>query len=226
MLLALGFALIRNRSARKQLVQQEAALYETIAQLQHKISAQEAERLKFQLQPHTLNNIMANLKMFANKLSKGMDSLSETLDYILYKGSNNLVSIQEELSFIKKYLALNDLFISEIDSIKFDYSQVDQRSKYYANPSIPHLITAYLIENAFKHGNQQHPDFLKIELILTDMTFAIIVVNKTRKKPSTGNGGIGLENMKKRLELLLPGKHEISRKFNDQEYISTLTIHF
>ena len=58
------------------------------------------------------------------------------------------------------------------------------------------------------------------------MTFAIIVVNKTRKKPSTGNGGIGLENMKKRLELLLPGKHEISRKFNDQEYISTLTIHF
>jgi two-component system LytT family sensor kinase len=119
----------------------------------------EAEHLKFQLQPHTLNNILANLKVIASKLNKGMDSLSETLDYILYKGNTHLVSVEDELNFIKKYLALNDLFTSEIDSIKTDNSQVKTTSKYYTTKCIPHLITAYFIENAFKHGDVNHPEF-------------------------------------------------------------------
>lgn len=93
----------------------------------------EAEHLKFQLQPHTLNNILTNLKVIASKLNKGMDSLSETLDYILYKGNTHLVSVKDEITFIQKYLALNDLFISEIDSIKFDGSQVNSSSKYYTS---------------------------------------------------------------------------------------------
>ncbi len=59
----------------------------------------EAEHLKFQLQPHTLNNILAHLKLTANKLNKGLASLSETLEYILYKGNNHMVSVDEELTF-------------------------------------------------------------------------------------------------------------------------------
>ncbi|MBU6205856.1 MAG: histidine kinase, partial [Bacteroidetes bacterium] len=113
----------------------------------------ETEHLKFQLQPHTLNNILAHLKLTANKLNKGLASLSETLEYILYKGNSHLVSVDEEMKFIQEYLRLNELFISELDAIREDYSQVNKNSKYFSSPCIPHLITAYFIENAFKHGS-------------------------------------------------------------------------
>jgi len=186
----------------------------------------EAEHLKFQLQPHTLNNILTNLKLITKKLHNGMDSLSETLDYILYKGNTHLVSVQDEITFIKKYLALNDLFISEIDSIKFDSSQVISNSKYFTSNCVPHLITAYFIENAFKHGDVNHPEFLKIQLKLSDTTFEMNVVNRIRQKPNRAKGGLGLTNMKKRLDLLLTGKYEIKNSCNEQEYISNLTIRF
>jgi len=184
------------------------------------------EHLKFQLQPHTLNNILANLKVFSNKLNKGLDSLSETLEYIIYRGNNHLVCVQDEMHFIKKYLELNDLFTNEIDSIKLDTTQVIPTSKYYYTACIPHLITAYFIENAFKHGDINHPDFLRIDLVLTDRQFLMKVVNKIRKQPINSKGGIGLKNMRERLDLLLPGKYEISNSVTDQDYQSNLVIHF
>lgn len=186
----------------------------------------ETEQLKFQMQPHTLNNILANLKVTANKLNKGMDSLSETLDYILYKGNNHLVSVQDELDFISKYLSLNDLFISEIDSIKSDFSQVNKNSKFYTKSCIPHLITAYFIENAFKHGDIKHPEFLNIQVKLSESNFNIIVINKTTLSLSKPKGGIGLSNMKKRLELLLDNNFEVKTIAYENEYHSSLTIFF
>jgi LytS/YehU family sensor histidine kinase len=186
----------------------------------------EADHLKFQLQPHTLNNILANLKVFASKLNAGMESLSETLDYILYNGNNNLVCIEEEVDFIKKYLKLNDLFITEIDSVQFDTSKINRESTYYKKACIPHLITAHFIENAFKHGDVNHSEFLKLEVILTESTFSFSVVNRIKKKTNNGKEGIGLKNMKKRLELLQTGKHKITQSCNEQEYHSTLLIDF
>jgi LytS/YehU family sensor histidine kinase len=187
----------------------------------------EAEHLKFQLQPHTLNNILANLKAISNKLNRGMDSLSDTLEYILYKGNKHLVSVEDELDFIKRYLALNDLFISEIDTIKVDESGVNKSSKPYKALCIPHLITAYFIENAFKHGDVNHPEFLKIIIRLTDNGFYMSVTNRIRGNyiPKS-TGGLGLKNMNKRLELLMDKKYEIDCSKSESYYTSTLIIHF
>jgi LytS/YehU family sensor histidine kinase len=186
----------------------------------------EADQLKYQLQPHTLNNILANLKVFSNKLSKGMDSLSETLDYILYKGNNNLVNIQDELEFINKYLKLNDLFINEIDSVKFDTSKIETTSKFYTQACIPHLITAHFIENAFKHGDLKHPNFLQIRAKLSDSKFQLEVMNKIRPKVKSSNGGIGLKNMEKRLALLDVGEFHITHGGSESDYSSLLIINF
>ena len=187
----------------------------------------EAEQLKFQLQPHTLNNILANFKAISNKLNRGMDSLSDTLEYILYKGNKHLVSVEDELHFIKRYLALNDLFISEIDSIKVDESEVNKSSKPYKALCIPHLITAYFIENAFKHGDVNHPEFLKIKIRLTGNEFYMSVTNRIRVNYiSKSNGGIGLKNMNKRLELLMDKKYAIDCFKSESDYTSTLVIHF
>ena len=184
----------------------------------------EAEHLKFQLQPHTLNNILANLKLTANKLNKGLDSLSETLEYILYKGNNHLVTVDEELTFIQEYLRLNELFISELDAIKEDYSQVNKNSKYFSSPCIPHLITAYFIENAFKHGDITQKESLKISLILTEKEFKLIVINKMKETHTTAKGGLGLTNMKKRLDLLVANKYDIKNNITEDVFHSTLTI--
>ncbi len=186
----------------------------------------EAEHLKFQLQPHTLNNILAHLKLTANKLNKGLASLSETLEYILYKGSSHLVTVDEEIKFIQEYIRLNELFISELDAIKEDYSQVKEHSKHFSTPCIPHLITAYFIENAFKHGSINEKDSLKISLKLTDYEFKLTVVNKMKQKPTTAKGGLGLNNMKKRLELLAGNKYDIKNYITENEFHSTLTIQF
>jgi two-component system LytT family sensor kinase len=184
------------------------------------------ENLKFQLQPHTLNNILANLKVFSNKLNKGLDSLSETLEYIIYKGNNHLVSVQDELHFIKKYMELNDLFIHELDAIQVDATRVATTSRHYHMPCIPHLITAYFIENAFKHGDINHPEFLRIHLHLTEHHFALKVANKIKQQPLKSSGGLGLKNMTERLDMLLPGKYEIERSSSERDYITTLKIHF
>lgn len=185
----------------------------------------QAEHLKFRLQPHTLNNILASLKAVANKLNRGMDSLSDTLDYILYKGDTHYVSVQSELDFVRRYLALNDLFLPEIDSVKLNESEVNTKSKFYEEECIPHLITAYFLENAFKHGDVNHPEFLEIKVCLTDAVFEMQVINRIktfsmRKK----SGGIGQKNMKSRLDLLLPDRYDIQFSCNETEYFSTLKI--
>lgn len=185
----------------------------------------EAEHLKFQLTPHTLNNIMQNLKSIAKKLNTGMETLSETLEYILYKGKTHMVSVEEELVFIERYLELNDLFTSELDSIKLE-KNIQTKSLYYSTPCLPHLISAYFIENAFKHGNIHHPEFLKVSVCLTDNNFELTVKNKVGNRKNHGKGGIGLTNMKKRLELLTNGKYEVKSEEVNGEYFAKLLIHF
>lgn len=187
----------------------------------------EAEQLKFQLQPHTLGNVVATLNSIAKNLHRGTESLAESLNYILYKGNAHLVSVEDEISFVKKYIQLNKLLYSDILSINLDESRVDAKSRYFVEPSIPHLISAYLIENAYKHGDKVHPEFLKIHIQLTDSFFELTVANQIKVKTSEQlAGGIGLKNMRKRLELLHTNKYEIKNSCTENVYYASLTIRF
>jgi len=185
----------------------------------------EAEHLKFQLQPHTLGNVVATLNAIVKNLHRGTESLAESLNYILYRGNTHLVSVEEEISFIKKFIQLNQFLNSDIVSANLDDTKVDKESMHYNLKCIPHLISAYLVENAYKHGDKTHPDFLKITLKLTDYSFEMVLVNRIASKQTKSiNGGLGLVNMRKRLELLLGGKYELKCTVNEQEYHSSLII--
>jgi len=212
------FIKLEKETKQKEKLNKKNAKLETIN------ASLEAEQLKFQLQPHTLNNILANFRVLATKLNKGMVSLSEMLEYIIYKGDKNLVSVEDEIAFIRKYLALNEQFTDEIDSMKLDDSQVNKTVSHFSNPSIPHLISAYFIENAFKHGDKAHPDFLIIQVCLTENEFILEVRNRIKTRSSKVNKGIGLQNMHKRINLLLPEKYEIKQSCNEQYYVSELKI--
>lgn len=186
----------------------------------------EIDVLKFQLQPHTINNLLSKLKILSNKLNRGIDSLSETLNYVLYTGDKNFVSIEQEIDFIKSYLNLNDLFIKEIEGIEFN-SSIDESSVYFKSYCLPHLVSAYFIENAFKHGDLNHPKFLQVNIILKESTFELVVVNKINlanlKKEEKG---IGLENMRRRLDVFLNGKYQINSIIQNNEFQASLKINF
>ena len=218
----------------KELNKQKQALNKKNTALQHentKLIADnallEAEQLKFQLQPHTLGNVVTTLNAIAKNLHRGTESLAESLNYILYKGNAHLVSVEDEIGFIKKYIQLNQLLYSDIISTNIDDTQVSQTSRYYSAQCIPHLISAYLVENAYKHGDKTHPNFLNIILKLTGNAFEMTVINRLNTKPTEQKiGGLGLKNMERRLELLLHGKYEVKNSFSEHEYHSTLLIRF
>jgi LytS/YehU family sensor histidine kinase len=156
-----------------------------------------------------------------------MDTLSETLDYVLYNGQQQYVSVKDEMDFMKKYIKLNDLFIPGIDCIKLNDHNVDANCFYYDNICIPHLITAYFIENAFKHGDTAHEDFLYINVKLDHSCFQLEVINKVQPHiVSTDRKGIGLSNMKQRLEYLSKDRYTVSFGQNGNDYVSKLSIQF
>ncbi len=231
---ALVWLLYRLRRARRErdalarekrkLLERQEELLRANGELEAENALLATEHLKFQLQPHTLNNILANLKTIATKLSRGMDALSGTLEYILYKGKTNLVSVEEEIGFVETYLRLNDLFLTEVDAIVVDTDEVNRSVPAYSQPCIPHLISAYFIENAFKHGDKDHPEFLRIRMKLDAELFQLQVTNRIRQKPDDRLGGLGLNNMEKRLELLMNGRYRINTSSTPDEYHAILTI--
>lgn len=220
----LYFGLRKARRNARRLQAEKDELIKAKVALEAENALLETEHLKFQLQPHTLNNILANLKTIATKLSRGMDALSSTLEYILYKGRTHLVSVEDELEFIETYLRLNDLFLAEVDAIVVDTTTVDRGSAHFKKACIPHLISAYFIENAFKHGDKDHPEFLRIRVKLDHKLFQLHVTNRILEKPSERLGGLGLSNMQKRLELLMLGRYTINTSSTANEYHAILTI--
>lgn len=220
--------LFKEKLKRKTAVEESETLRTQKQDLEVEGELLRKNNLKFQMKPHTINNIMINLKVIANNLNRGMDAMTETLDYILYEGENHLVSVGDELNFINQYLNLNDALSTEIDSMKIDDRGVNVNSKYYNAYCIPHLVSAYFIENAFKHGDKNHPNFLNVKVILTDDRFELKVTNKikTTHVGKTKNGGIGLKNMHDRLNLIIPDCFEIRNSEGLDAYSSKLIINF
>jgi LytS/YehU family sensor histidine kinase len=206
------------------LTQQNSRMLKRNADISAKNTSLEMHKLKFALQPHTLNNILANLKAMSNQISRSMDSLSEILEYIFYHGEDHLESIENEVEFIKGYVQLQSVFTKDIDSIQLNVVHVNESSSKYSKPLIPHLITAYLIENAFKHGDINHPDFLQVELSSSDNNFSIVVKNKTKPNYESRTKGIGLTNMHQRLKILKEGKYTFETSKSEDEFTAALTI--
>lgn len=209
---------------KQQLVEAKERLLREKVELEGENAMLSSEHLKFQLQPHTLYNILANLKAISKKLHRGMESLSDTLTYILYKGNTHLVSVEDELGFVETYLQLSDHFLADVNPNAIDTKEVDRSSPYFKQPCIPHLISAYFIENAFKHGDKDHPKFLSIRVKLDSQLFQLHVTNRIKQKPDDRLGGLGLKNMEKRLELLMAGRYEVRSSSTQEEYHAILTI--
>lgn len=220
----------KNRSLIKrnsELSSANAELHAELTGLRKDVVLLKNNNLKFQLQPHTLANVVDTINSIAQNLQRGTNSLVDSLNYILYKGDDYLVSVEDEIGFIRKYIELNELLYSNILDINFDLGRVSQESIMYRVKNVPHLISAYFIENAFKHGDVSQPEFLTISVTLSDEQFELKVVNRINKGSRPKDyGGVGLQNMKNRLELLAENRYVIETNEIDERYHANLKIIF
>ncbi len=187
------------------------------------IKEQELNYLKKQIHPHFLFNTLNTIYGFALKKSDYTPEiilkLSNLLDYILYQVQKPKVSITEEIAHINEYI--------DLEKIRFqDRLQVHFGSKI-ANDflEIPPMLFMPFVENAFKHGSIIN-QFLRIEIALTiqEKQLSFSCKNSSINKENSLSNGIGLENIRKRLDLLYPENHTLTIATNEDSFVVNLSI--
>ena len=182
----------------------------------------ELEYLKHQVNPHflmnTLNNVHALIDIDAEQAKHSIIELSKIMRYVLYDTSGQTVSLSRELQFTNNYIALM--------SIRYDDS-VDIKLNVQPNipeVKIPPLLIQPFIENAFKHGiSSLKSSFIHINLSI-DNNYLICHVENSNNYKKENSGGIGLENIKKRLQLLYSNRYSLDIKVDDQIHSVILKI--
>ncbi|WP_199118767.1 sensor histidine kinase [Pedobacter sp. ASV28] len=179
--------------------------------------------LKAQLQPHFFFNTLNNIYSLALKQDKDtaplVAKLAEMMRYILYRTENQLVPLHDEIAFIKNYVEVENIRYRAAININFDAQGVDKGGQ------ISPLLLLPFIENAFKHGveEEEKEGFVKIIICKTEEELTMEVSNSIASRQSN-RGGIGLINVKKRLEILYPQKHMLEIQSNNGVYQVILTL--
>ena len=181
--------------------------------------------LKSQINPHFLFNTLNNLYSLAHsrseKTANAIIKLSELMRYMLEDTAGKKVQLYKELEYIKNYLELQRLRLDE--SVKVELIIEGD----FHNKNIEPLLLIPFIENAFKHGiSYLDNSFIRIELISNDSQLILKVENSisTHKADKDEVSGIGLTNVRKRLELLYPSTHQLQINPSETKYFVKLTI--
>lgn len=204
--------------------QQEQAQLQEQERLEH-----ELKYLKAQLNPHflmnMLNNIHTMIEVNPEKAEEMVINFSKLMRYVLYDGGKQLVPLSNEVAFIANYVVLMEQRCSN-KKVKIDLSLPECISDKIM---VPPLLSIVFIENAFKHGiSYQQPSFIHISLSITadnrlclrcENSIPTITDNHT---PS--EGGIGLKNVRKRLELLFGHNYVLDIQTTSDIYSVTLNI--
>jgi len=182
------------------------------------------ENLRFQLSPHSFKNALGSIKYFTHMADKSIDYLSDVLDYMLYETNVELVSIEQELTFLRDYVELNKLRINNVNAIRIN-KNIEYNNSLAFKQILPPLITVGFVENAFKHGDLEHDNALLINFDLIGNELNYQVQNKFKRQGAKSiYGGIGQKNLKERLDILFPNCYILDFKIDNDYYISTLKL--
>lgn len=205
-----------RRWAKAENERKEAVNFKLQSELQH---------LHYQLQPHfffnSLNNIYAMVDISPDKAKTSIHSLSKLMRYMLYETNVDLIPLSKEIDFMKKYIDLMKLRISDKTTVAYQFPTEEIDVK------IVPLLFISLIENAFKHGvSATKESCILIHLTCQENTIIFSVENEAfPKKTSDKSGsGIGLVNVEKRLHLLYPKKHKFTTSVKNNRFLVTLRI--
>jgi len=168
--------------------------------------------LKNQVSPHfffnTLNNIYSLIEISKNDAQEAILKLSKLMRYLLYESEQGKILLSHEIDFMKNYIDLMKLRLSGKVELKVDFPEK------FTEYQIPPLLFVPFIENAFKHGvSYREKSFIHIGLQADGGKIVFRCSNRINRKGETdlveNHSGIGLANVRKRLNLLFPGNHTL-----------------
>ncbi len=162
----------------------------------------EMDYLKYQINPHffmnTLNNIHALIDIDTESAKEAVIELSKMMRYVLYDSGRESITLDRDLQFIENYIEL--MRIRYTDAVEI---RIDRPDPMPPGVSIPPLLLIVFVENAFKHGvSYNRPSFIHIHIEYRNRSVICTIVNSRPRQTDRKSGGIGLENVHKRLELI------------------------
>ena len=177
----------------------------------------ELQLLKSQLNPHfyfnTLNNLYGLAMIAPKKAPDAILKLSDIMEYVIYDCRNDKVPLAKELKFLQSYIELEKLRYDDNARISIAVSgKADSRA-------ISPMLLIQFVENGFKHGIEKEKanSYLRINIQVSNGSLQYESVNSI-VGANGKSGGVGLSNVKKRLDLLYPQKHDLQVIRDDHEY--------
>lgn len=187
----------------------------------------ELELLKAQLNPHfffnTLNNIYSLVYKKSDEAPAALMKMSDIMRYMLYESKAEKVPLDKELEYLEDYIELQRLRFTDPGFI--EYTVKGETCNHY----IPPMMLLSFVENAFKHGKKRvsNPGII-IRIVTSEKLMNFIVSNYIIENPAVethGYTGIGLKNIKRRLELLYPGSHDLTIVTKEGRFTVNLNIY-
>jgi hypothetical protein len=179
--------------------------------------------LKSQINPHFLFNSLNSIYSLAYQKSdmapEAILKLSEIMRYMLYESNDNKVDLSKELQYLQNYIDLQKIRFGNKAYVDFKLTGEVTKQRI-----VPLLLIAFL-ENAFKHGvanDPAHP--IRLLINLNDKQLHFYLENRKHANNRDPAGGIGLNNVKRRLDLLYPGKYNLTVRDVDDTYTCELSL--
>lgn len=179
----------------------------------------ELHQLKSQINPHFLFNSLNSIYiMLGQNLELGKETLlqfSDLLSHQIYENNKKSVPLSKEIENLKNYIKLEK--IRHEDVVKLDYKFPSGLNNLYVTP----MLFLPIIENAFKHGQSNDEYWITIKMEVSQHNILSLSVENslnTSGKIQTKNHGIGLTNVKRRLELIYPKAHKLSIEKNETAF--------
>lgn len=196
-----------------------------LSQIEKHALERQLQYLKYQVNPHflmnTLNNIHALVDIDPERAKASIVELSKLMRYVLYEGNNRLTPLSREVQFLRNYVQLMSMRYTGNVSISLDVPEV------LPDSMLPPLLLVIFVENAFKHGiSYRTKSFVEISLQPHGDRLLFSCRNSRQQKPQDENmkGGVGLSNVRRRLDLLFPGNYTLDIKEQEDTYTVHLDI--
>lgn len=207
------------------------SLLSEITALSYRVDRESANLsfLRSQINPHFLFNALNTLygtalQENAEKSAEGIQKLGDMMRFMLHENNQDKIPVEREKEYLMNYVDLQNLRIKGQDNIEVVFN----RNEESCTGEIAPMLLIPFVENAFKHGiSLQKKSWVKISLRCLAGSVHLDVNNSIHRSTDDiekNSNGIGLDNVRQRLDLLYPGKHELVIRENELEYFVHLSI--
>lgn len=198
--------------------------FRTLIQLKKEKAKTELIHLQSQVNPHfffnTLNNLYGLVGKDTQKAQQLILKLSDMMRYSIYEGQEQFVSLNQEIDYLQNYMELHKMRYHKNVDIEF---VTDIDSEHY---KVTPLLFIILLENAFKHGVEDLREnaYVRLKLKGLDEIIEFTTENNFDKSARSNTAGIGLKNLRRRLELVYPNKHTLNFNETEDTYSAKLIL--